>query len=502
MSYERGPQGIPGVTGATGPAGGGGGATGATGVTGATGATGVTGENGVTGVTGENGVTGVTGATGENGVTGATGENGVTGATGNPGTPGTTFSYIGTWVTGSYAINTLAVDSLDNNTYVCIVQTEPPYLADPPSTLPSNWTLFVNGGPTGATGANGATGPTGPLDVGLQNRLQIVPALSGQESLNVGYTGPTGVGCPSSWIEGTTLTTAQPLTGGTQDGWRNFKQVGVTGSATQVQWSPYNPYFGSTLPYTVNPSPTILKKDLSSVWAVITTKNRINVQGTIFFNIYTYDITNPPTAPLFYTNRFDYQIGLYPTMYGGGVTTNQTLAGGFRYLICAVDSPKTTQQTLANRTVTLLLNQLVSGNTYVIATVGTGVNWVAMGAAVATIGCVFIYNGVAATGTLGVATEEVSTSILIGNLQTPQQTTFLRDPYDIYTDIPHVQFNAVQGASNVPQPADISNVAVSKIVIGTSSSALGCPTLDWTVEACGYSSAAAAISKEFILKYN
>jgi hypothetical protein len=256
-----------------------------------------------------------------------------------------------------------------------------------------------------------------------------------------------------------------------------------------------------TLPYTVNPSPTILKKDLSSLWAVITTKNRINVQGTNFFNIYTYDVTNPPTAPDDYTNRFDYSIGNFPTMYGAPVTTAQTLAGGFRYLICAVDSPKIVQQTLANRTVTLLLNQLVSGRTYTIATVGTGVNWTLIGAAVAVVGCVFVYNGNVTTGTLGVATEEVSTSILIGNLQTPGQTSFLRDPYDIYTDIPHVQFNAVVGASKNPQPADISDVAVSKIVIGTTSGLLGCPTLDWTVEAIGYSSVVNGVSEKYILKH-
>lgn len=354
-------------------------------------------------------------------------------------------------------------------------------------------------GETGPTGPTGANGVTGPIDPGLYNTLQIVPALSGQENSIVYYSGPTGLtGPPNSWIGSTGI--AQPLTGGTQDGWRNFKQVGVTGPATQVQWSMYNPYFGESLPYTTNPSP-ILKKDLSSVWAVVTTQNRINVQGTIFFNIYTYDITNPPTPPDDYTNRFDYSIAIYPTMYGGPTTTQQSLAGKFRYLICAVDSPKTTQQTLANRTVTLLLNQLVTGNTYVIATLGTGVNWTSIGAAVAIVGCVFVYNGVVTTGTLGVATEEVSTSILIGNLQTPEQTTFLRDPYDIYTDIPHVPFNSVTGASKNPQPADISNVAVSKIVIGSTSGTIN-PTLDWTVEACGYSSIVAGVSKEFILKYN
>ena len=348
-------------------------------------------------------------------------------------------------------------------------------------------------------GPAGPTGPPGPMDAGLQSRLQIVPTLSGQLISAVSYTGPTGVGSPSSWVPD--AGSALPLTGGTLDGWRNFKQVGTSGTSTKVSWFPYNPYFGASLPYTVNPSPTILKKDLQSVWAIITTKNRISTQGQIFFNIFTYDVANPPTTPLnTFTNRFDYVIGTYPTMYGTGVTTSQTLNGGFRYLICAVDSPKIVQQTTANRTVTLLLNDLVSGRTYTIGTVGTGVNWVAMGAAVATVGCVFVYNGVAATGTLGVATEEVSTSILVGNLQTPTQTTFLRDPYDIHTDIPHVQFNAVVGASNTPQPADIANVAVSAICISSTSGTVT-PTLDWTVEKIGFSANNGAVNYEYTLTY-
>ena len=332
-------------------------------------------------------------------------------------------------------------------------------------------------GPTGPTGENGSpgepggigpTGPTGPMDAGLQNRLQIVPTLSGQSSSTVYFTGPTGVSSPSSWIPLSPIGgDALPLASGTNNGWRNFKEVGTTGALTKVSWFPYNPYYGETLPYTFNPSPTILKKDLQSLWAVITTKNRINVQGAIFFNIFTYDVTNPPGLNN-YTNRFDYSIGSYPTMYGAPQTTFQTLNGGFRYLICAVDSPKIVQQTLVTINPFLTPGGFVVGRTYTILTVGT-INWVAIGAAVATIGCVFIYNGVAITGTTGTATEEVNTAILIGNLQTPLQTTFLRDPYDIHTDIPHVQFNAVVGASNTPQPADISNVAISAICISSTS---------------------------------
>ena len=361
-----------------------------------------------------------------------------------------------------------------------------------------------NTGPTGPTGPTGADGPTGPMDAGLQNRLQIVPTLVGQTGSTVYYTGPSSVGSPSSWIPlnaGFTGSGDALPTSGTNNGWKNFKQVGTTGTSTKVSWFCYNPYYSQTLPYTLNPTPTILKKDLQSVWAIITTKNRIVTQGTIFFNIFTYNVSDPPTSPLNFTNRFDYSIALYPTAYGGPTTFPQTLAGGFRYLICAVDSPKTSQQTLANRTVTLALNELLVGRTYTIATVGTGVNWVALGAAVATVGCVFIYNGFAATGTLGVATEEVTTSLLIGNLQTPTQTSFLRDPYDIHTDIPHVPFNAVTGASNTPQPADISNVAVSAICISSTSGTIS-PTLDWTVEAIGYSGNNGEVNVSYTLNYD
>jgi hypothetical protein len=405
------------------------------------------------------------------------------------------------------------------------------------------------------------------LDAGLENTLQIVSAIDVQTSENAVYGDfEGGIYPPSSWIEGTTLTSAQPLAGGTNAGWRNFKQVGVTGSATSVQWSPYNPYFEIALPYDSSPVTPFTKNDLKSLWAVITTQNRIITQGTIFFNIYTYDLTNPPTAPDFYTNRFDYSIGLYPTMYGSGVTTNQTLAGGFKYLICAVDSPKIVQDTLrtispgtlnsvlitgtagqfsstartlfvgqkiiisgtligtgtisgytgpktyyiitTNGTTTFTLsetlggsaitttagttlgltftnNVLTEGNKYTILVIGD-VNWVAIGAAVDAVGCVFVKNATTATGTSGTATEEINTSILIGNGQDSAQTGFLKDPYDIYTTIPHVQFNAVKVASNNPQPASPSSILVSKIVIGTGSGAIS-PTLDWTLEACGFS---------------
>ena len=320
------------------------------------------------------------------------------------------------------------------------------------------------------------------VNAGLQNKLQIVPALSGQTVSSITYsTGGSPVGSPSSWVPFSAE--AQPITGGNNSGWRNFRQVNQTGTTYKVEWFPYNPYFGVSLPYTVNPSPTIHKKDLRSLWAVIYTKNRINIQGVLFFNVYTYDIANPPTSPAnTFTNRFDYNIYLNPTTVG--VVAGQTaLAGGFRYLICAVDSPKIVPQT----TVTVAAASLVTGTTYTILVVGT-TNWTAIGADVAQIGCVFIKNATAVTGTGGTATTDVSTTILVGNGQYPSQssTEKLSDPYDIFTDLTHIPFSAVNVASNSPQPADPASVAISAICVATTSSAIT-PTLDFTVEAIGYS---------------
>jgi hypothetical protein len=338
---------------------------------------------------------------------------------------------------------------------------------------------------------NGTSYPPQPANAGLQNRLQIVPTLVGQSTSTVLY---SAIGSPSTWIPDNT--SYLPITGGNNNGWRQFKEVGTSGISTKVSWWPYNPYYGQSLPFTVNPSPLILKKNLNSVWAVIYTKNRISVQGEIFFNIFTYDVANPPTSPgNTFTNRFDYSILNFASPEGAPVTFPATLAGGFRYLICAVDAPKYTQQTL----VTVNATAMVTGQTYTILTVGN-TNWTSIGAAVATIGCVFVKNATAGTGN-GTGSQEVNTSILIGNGQYPNQTGFLRDPYDIRTDIPHIPFSAVLVATNTPQPADPSSVAVSGIAISGTSGTVS-PTLDWTVEAIGYSANNGAQNYSYTLNYS
>jgi len=323
-------------------------------------------------------------------------------------------------------------------------------------------------------------------DAGLQNRLQIVPTEYDRLVATI-YSG--SVTTPSSWLPDET--TYQPSVSFVGGGWGAFKEVGTSGASTQIQWSPYNPYFGQALPYTIPPVNPIMKKDLNTLYAVIRTKNRINVQGTIFFNVYTYDITTAPGLD-FYTNRFDYSMSIYPTAWGGSTTTSATLAGGYKYLIYACDTPKTTQQTLT----TINAVNAIEGQTYMIQVVGT-TNWTAIGASVATIGCVFVKNATPATGT-GTCNIEVNTGILIGNGLSATSTDSgvqvgLKDPYDIFTELPHIPFNAVAVASKEPQPADITNIAISKIVIGTTSGALGGaganaqPTLEFVIEHIGYS---------------
>jgi hypothetical protein len=389
-----------------------------------------TGSTGPTGLAGDTGATGPTGATGTTGATGSTGATGATGATGPTGLA----------ATGA---------------------TGPTGLA----------------GSTGATGSTGPTGPVGPtggfaLDAGMANRLQIVSA-GNVSSSNITF--PSPYGKPSSWIPD--AATLSPTNG--NPGWRIFKEVGTTGAATQAQWYIYNPYYGVSPPYTTNPSPTILKKDLQAVWAVITTANKINIQGVFFFNIYTYDIANPPAGT--YNKRYDYSIYNYPTKWGGTTTGAATLAGGYRYMICAVDTPKDSSQTTA--TLNISTTQPTAGVRYTILVVGN-TNWTAIGAPVATIGCVFTANGTTATGS-GTCTYEVNTSILIGNGISPTQTTFLRDPYDINTSMPHITLNAVANATPGPVNGSPENLPVSAIVFGTTSGSIT-PTLDMTIEKVGY----------------
>jgi hypothetical protein len=241
----------------------------------------------------------------------------------------------------------------------------------------------------------------------------------------------------------------------------------------------YNPNYTLSTPYISNPDPVILRKDLTSLWAVVKTTNKISTQGLFFFNIYTYDIANPPAGT--YTKRTDYAMYQYASKWGGPTTAAGlgSLNAGYRYLICAVDTPKDSPQT----TSTVNATALVAGTRYTILTVGTA-NWTAVGAPVATIGCVFTATGVA-IGT-GTATYEVNTSLLLANGVTPTQTTFLRDPYNIFTSYPHITLNTCSNNTPGTIVGNAEDLPITALVFGTTSGAVS-PTLDLSVEYLGYS---------------
>ena len=166
-------------------------------IKGETGSTGASGPPGDTGASGAQGGTGSPGEAGPQGDTGSPGEAGPQGDTGSPGeagAPGTTFTYLGVWTPGSYTVNTLAVDTLNNNTYVCIVQTDNEFTSIPPSQSPVCWTLFVNSGSQGDTGPQGppgtSSGTEGPGETGPQGPAGSDGA-QGPEGLQ-GADGPQG----------------------------------------------------------------------------------------------------------------------------------------------------------------------------------------------------------------------------------------------------------------------------------------------------------------------
>jgi hypothetical protein len=314
------------------------------------------------------------------------------------------------------------------------------------------------------------------LDFALANRLQIVSVPTPNTTV-VNY---NDVQKPSVWIPDASY--QAPTDGG--PGWRTFKEVGTTGAGTQAQYYMFNPNYGLPLPYTSKPDPEIRRKDLTALWAVVKTTNKINTQGLFFFNIYTYDIANPPAGS--YTKRSDYSMYQYVTKWGGPSTAVGvgSLNAGYRYLICAVDTPKDSPQTTS--TLNINTTQPTAGVRYTILSVGN-TNWVAIGASVATVGCVFTANGTTATGN-GTCTFEVNTSLLIGNGVTPTQTSFLREPYNLYTNLPHITLNTVANATPGAIVGDAEELPITALVFGTTSSAVS-PTLDLSVEYLGYSTA-------------
>jgi len=263
----------------------------------------------------------------------------------------------------------------------------------------------------------------------LYNKLQIVPTEVGNISSIVNF---AVVGAPSEWVPD-----EQSPTSGTDNTWRHVKPAGAPGVGIKINWAMYNPYYGQSLPYVSPPLPTILKKNLNAVWAVISPNANIATQGAIFFNIYTYDTTNPPGG--YFTSRWDYNANNLALPLTNGPLT---LCAGFTYLIYCLDQDKT------------------------------------------------------------VATPTNLTTLAQANGQYPGQTRpyQLHDPYDIWTDIPHIGFSAVSLHPNpqtAPAPLD---VPVSAIALGTTSSSLTAG-LNFDVISIGYRANDGSQNYEYYLNF-
>ena len=164
--------------------------------------------------------------------------------------------------------------------------------------------------------------------------------------------------------------------------------TGLTFSILErMNFSSFNPYYPTVITGEViadyADAPKIKKKNLKTLWAVITPHHTMTMTagsllGYLYFNLYTFD--NATGSPLTYTNRFDYLCTKAVENFSNEVIVN--LQGGHKYLIYAKDSGK------------------------------------------------YLPN-----------VADTTTPTYAGSTFPSQLTTeMLKDPYDMYTDIPHIPF--------------------------------------------------------------
>jgi hypothetical protein len=81
--------------------------------------------------------------------------------------------------------------------------------------------------------------------------------------------------------------------------------------------------------------------------------------------------------------------------------------------------------------------------------------------------------------------------LLLANGVTPTQTTFLREPYNLFNQMPHITLNTVANTTPGPIVGNAEDIPISAIVFGTTSTAVS-PTLDFSIETLGYSTSSGA----------
>ena len=236
-SGRSGTSGISGSSGETGSTG----TSGISGTSGESGSSGTNGQDGSSGTSGINGTDGISGTSGESGSSGTSGADGTSGESGSSGTS-VQLNYIGLWVQSSYVANTVAISTVDNNTYVSKVVTTNVYTD--PANDPTEWELFVYAGTNGISGTSGESGSNGSNGESGTSGINGTSGESGSygssgESGTSGISGTNGEsgssgssgqnGLSASYYNYKTHTnsqTAPPSSG--QVEWNNATQTGST----------------------------------------------------------------------------------------------------------------------------------------------------------------------------------------------------------------------------------------------------------------------------------
>ena len=263
---------------------------------------------------------------------------------------------------------------------------------------------------------------------------------------------------------------------GTQGTYNGGARTGANGYATPstnygtyISWYSLNALYGLSLPQTIVPATTVLKKDLNAVWALIRFNNDVAVQGSISITVETYAYQYGSNTTNAYTGRWAYSFpmaaivggGVYPWSATGGVALTATTpraVGGFTYLLYCEDKyPKVIPNTVPP-----------------------------------------------------------SLSFAVSNGMFPSQSTSTntcRDPYDVYPHYPHLPLNGVQYTENAVQPtyggvyADQASVEVASIYVHSTSSPqtplVLQPSFDFQVLDMGYrgTNGAGTQGGNFVLSY-
>jgi collagen type VII alpha len=141
--------------------------------------------------TGGSGTSG-TGSSGSSGLNGSSGSTGAAGTSGSSGSNGTSveFNYIGLWTPASYVANTVAISTIDNNTYVSTVVTTNVYTD--PANDSTEWELLVYSGASGSSGSTGAAGSSGSTGAAGSSGSTGASGSSGSTGAS-GSSGSSGV---------------------------------------------------------------------------------------------------------------------------------------------------------------------------------------------------------------------------------------------------------------------------------------------------------------------